>query len=72
MHRARTTSRWSLAAGAFAAATGVVVRQLVESRAELTGLAGAALTSYGLGEVYAPLLPIAAGGWLLLLGWRLR
>lgn len=72
MHRARTTSRWALVAGALAAGAGAVVRQFVESRAELTGLSGAALVSYGLGQVYEPLLPIAAGAWLLLLGWRLR
>lgn len=72
MHRARTTSRWAEFAGVLAAAVGAAVRQFVESRAELTGLAGAALTSYGLGEVFPPLLPISAGAWLLLLGWRLR
>ncbi len=72
MHRARTTNRWADFAGACAAAVGGVVRQVVESRAELTGLSGAALVSYGLGEVYPPLLPISAGAWLLLLGWRLR
>lgn len=72
MHRARTISRWAVIAGACAAVAGVVVRQFVESKAELVGLAGAALVSYGAGEVYAPLLPIVAGGWLLLLGWRLR
>ncbi len=72
MHRARTISRWAVLAGAVAAAAGVVVRQFAESRAELVGLAGAALVSFGLGEIYDPLLPISAGGWLLLLGWRLR
>lgn len=72
MHRARTTSRWAAAAGALAEAAGVAARQFVESKAELTGLAGAALVSYGLGEAWAPLLPISAGAWLLLLGWRLR
>jgi len=72
MHRARTISRWAVVAGALAAVAGVVVRQFVESKAELTGLAGAALVSYGLGQIYAPLLAISAGGWLLLLGWRLR
>lgn len=72
MHRARTMSRWHLFVGACAAVAGAAVRQVVEGRAELTGLAGAALVSYGLGEVYPPLLPVSAGAWLLLLGWRLR
>lgn len=72
MHRARTTSRWSAVVGALAEAAGVAARPFVESRAELVGLAGAALVSFGLGEIYDPLLPISAGGWLLLLGWRLR
>ena len=72
MHRARTMSRWSAVVGALAEAAGVVARPFVVSRAELVGLAGAALVSYGLGEAWPPLLPISAGAWLLLLGWRLR
>ena len=32
---------------------------------------GAALVCVGLGAIYAPLLPIAAGVFLLALGWEL-
>lgn len=63
MHRANKPSRWQSLTGWVATAAGTVLRQVTLSGASLVG---AALISYGLGEVYRPLTWIAAGCFALL------
>lgn len=55
------------AAGRAAELAGVLARRLTAA----PGLAGAALVSIGLGQIYRPLLFIAAGAFLLLVDRRL-
>lgn len=68
MHRTNKPSLWSRAVGWAAAATGTAVRFLSLSGASL---AGAALISFGLGEIYRPLTWIAAGCFALLVDRKL-
>lgn len=70
--RARAISRWDAIVGTAAAAAGSIARHIVQARSEIIGLPGAALVAYGLGEIYAPLLPISAGVALLLIAGRAR
>lgn len=55
----------------FAFKAGAVANALVRALPAAASATGAALVCVGLGAVYAPLLPIAAGVFLLALGWEL-
>jgi len=71
VHRANT-SRLTVLVGRAAAAVGAAVRWVGSSAGNLTGLVGAGAVSYGAGQIYSPLLPIVAGGFLLAIARNLR
>lgn len=72
MHRAKTTPLWQAALGWSAEMAGRTVRGLSAAASDAIGLIGAGLVAIGAGQIYSPLLPIVAGGFLLLIGRHLR
>lgn len=60
---ARARKIWDRTTAAVATVAGTVMRGVALSGASI---GGAVLISYGLGEIYKPLMWIAAGGFLLL------
>lgn len=72
MHRAQTASRWQAFSGRAAEMLGVAARKVGQSATEIVGLPGAALVSFGAGQIYAPLLPIVAGAFLLAIARHMR
>lgn len=72
MHRAKTAPRWTALLGWSAEFAGRTVRAASAAASDAIGLIGAGLVAIGAGQIYGPLLPIVAGGFLLLVGRNLR
>jgi hypothetical protein len=72
MHHAKALPRRQRALLQLAEWSGTAARVAGKSASDATGLLGAALVSYGAGQVYAPLFAIVAGGFLLAIARNLR
>lgn len=64
---ARLRPRWTVTAGKVAELAGAATSRIGRG---VPGVAGPLLICYGLGQMYQPLLFLAAGGFLLLLDRR--
>lgn len=72
MHRAKALPRRQRVVLLLAEWAGTAARVAGRSASDATGLLGAALVSYGAGQIYPPLFAVVAGGFLLAIGRNLR
>lgn len=72
MHRAKALPRRQRALLRLAEWSGTAVRVAGKSASDATGLLGAALVSYGAGQIYTPLFAVVAGAFLLTVARNLR